>query len=112
MATGSLVVTVKPSNGGMGPEEFQHLLRTKIFPEIHKGPTRVGEIVSWTVLQPFDNSGTGRTENSEYVWLINWDGLQDSARLASSALDKLRALGFDIHERNFAILDSSAQAAA
>ncbi len=111
METGTLVVTVKPPSG-MSSEEFQKVMQNEIFPEVPMGSTRVGVIVSWTVLAPFDSSGTGATMSSEYVWLINWNGLEGSANLATPALDKLRSLGFNIQERNLAILDFSSQATA
>jgi hypothetical protein len=110
MDNGTLVVTIKPPTG-MSSEGFRETMQKEIFPRIPKDPTRVGAIVSWAVLAPFDSSGTGAATNSEYVWLINWDGLEGSANLATPALDRLRSLGFSADERNLGSIDLGSDAA-
>src|SRR5215472_3112558 len=102
MGVGTLVVSIHPPDG-MSPEEFQQKVEDEVFSAVNKGPTRVGEIESWSLLQPV--GATGAAESGDLMWLINWGGLPNTPVLASPALDKLRAMGASVRETNYSIVD-------
>jgi hypothetical protein len=102
---GTMVVTIhRPA--GMKADAFLKKLQHDVFPTVHKGPTRIGGIDSWTLLSEDVQGDAG--ESPKYVWLVNWGGLEGTAELLTKdALEKLRALGATIHETNYATVISS-----
>jgi hypothetical protein len=101
--SGTLVVSIHPPSG-MSSEDFLQKLKDDVFPLVEKGPTRVGEIESWSLLQRVKDTGAP-VEHAAYIWLINWGGLPTTPVLAKSALAKLRTLGASVHETNYSIAD-------
>jgi hypothetical protein len=68
MAEGTLVVSIHPP-AGMSSDEFLQEIKNEVFPAVNKGPTRVGVIESWSLLQRVDNTGA-LDANAAYIWLI------------------------------------------
>ena len=74
---------------------------------MHKGPTRIGGIDSWTLVSETPKGETGGSQ--KYVWLIHWGGLEGAGdMLAAEALVKLRALGATIRQKHYSRVDQSA----
>ena len=103
---GTIVVTIRwPA--GMTAAAFLKKMQRDVFPAVHKGPTRVGEIDSWTLLSETSKGEIGGSE--KYVWLIHWGGLEGAGdRLAAEALVKLRGLGATVRQKHYARVDESA----
>jgi hypothetical protein len=97
---GTMVVTIhRPS--GMSAEAFLKKLQHDVFPTVHKGPTRVGGIDSWTLLEETRKGEEG--VSPKYVWLVNWGGLEGAPEmLTKDAFEKLRALGATVHDTVYA----------
>ena len=103
---GTIIVTIRRP-AGMTAAAFLKKMRRDVFPAIHKGPTRVGEIDSWTLLSETPKGGIGGSE--KYAWLINWSGLEGAGdRLAAEALVKLRGLGPTVRLKHYSRIDQSA----
>jgi hypothetical protein len=102
---GTMVVTIhRPA--GMSAEAFLQKLQHDVFPAVHKGPTRVGDIESWTLLEETHRGEEGVSPN--YVWLVNWGGLQGAPELLTKdAIAKLRALGATVHATVYASVAQS-----
>ena len=99
---GTIMVTIHRPEG-ITAAAFLQKLQHDVFPAIHKGPTRMGEIGSWTLLSEADKG-----ETSKYVWLINWGGLEGAGdTMAAEALVKLRGLGATVHETHYSAVDQS-----
>ncbi len=103
---GTIMVTIRRPDG-MTAAAFLKKMQRDVFPAVHKGPTRVGEIDSWTLVSETPKGGRGGSE--KYVWLINWNGLDGAGdRLAGEALVKLRGLGATVRQKHYARVDQSA----
>ena len=103
---GTIMVTIRRP-AGMTAAAFLKKMRRDVFPAVHKGPTRVGEIDSWTLVSETHKDATGGSER--YVWLIHWGGLESAGdRLAAEALVKLRGLGATIRQKHYSRVDQSA----
>jgi hypothetical protein len=99
---GTIMVTVHRPDG-MTEAAFLKKLQHEVFPAVHKGPTRMGEVDSWKLL-----SETDKGESSKYVWLINWGGLDGAGdKLIAEALVKLRGLVATVHETHYSVVDQS-----
>jgi len=86
---------------------FLKKMQRDVFHAVHKGPTRVGEIDSWTLLSETSKGEIGGSE--KYVWLIHWGGLEGAGdRLAAEALVKLRGRGATVRQKHYARVDESA----
>jgi len=51
---GTIMVTIRRP-AGMTAAAFLKKMRGDVFPAVHKGPTRVGEVDSWTLLSETPN---------------------------------------------------------
>jgi hypothetical protein len=102
---GTMVVTIhRPA--GMSAEAFLKKLQHDVFPVVQKGPTRVGGIDSWSLLEETDRGEEG--VNPNYVWLVNWGGLESAPELLTKdAMAKLRALGATAHATVYASVAQS-----
>jgi hypothetical protein len=99
---GTIMVTFHRPDG-MTAAAFQKKLQHDVFATVHKGPTRMGEVDSWTLLSENDKG-----ESSKYVWVINWSRLEGAGdRLIAEALVKLRALVATVHETHYSAVDQS-----
>ena len=97
-----IMVTIHRPDG-MTEAAFLKKLQNEVFSTVHKGPTRMGGVDSWQLL-----SETGKGENSKYVWLVNWGGLEGAGdKLIADALVKLRGLVATVHETHYSVLDQS-----
>ena len=72
-----MVVTIRRP-AGMTADAFLKKLQHDVFPTVHKGPTRVGGIDSWTLLAETRRARKAGVE--KYVWLVNWGGLEGAAK--------------------------------
>jgi hypothetical protein len=77
--------------------DFEQFMRDEVFPLIHTGPTRVGEITGVRLyrLGTEDEGGVDRASRTErYVWLFEWGGLEQAMNvLAGPAIEKVRNAG-------------------
>ena len=58
---GIIMVTIRRL-AGMTAAAFLKKMQCDIFPAVHKGPTRIGEVDSWTLLSESPKSETGGSE--------------------------------------------------
>ena len=104
--SGTIMVTIRRP-AGMTAAAFLKKMQREVFPAVHKGPTRVGEIDSWTLVSETPKGETGGSE--KYVWLIHWSGLEGAGdRLAAEALVKLRGLVATVRQKHYSRVDQSA----
>lgn len=78
------------------PEAFAAFMRDEYFPAIHKGPTRVGQVLSLALLQS-DKSA------HEFFWHVGWGGLsQGGPRVNSKKIaSKFESFGASVKEFGF-----------
>ncbi len=53
-------------------EAFVKFMREEYFPDVHKGPTRVGQVMDLVLLQEKPES---RTTGCKFFWHVGWSGL-------------------------------------
>ena len=70
-------------------EDFQTFMKDEIFPSVHRGPTRVGQVVGLSLWRDH--------QTNEFVWAIEYDGLIEGAHSAGGdGLAKLKSRGVQI----------------
>lgn len=70
--------------------EFEKFMTEVIFPAVHMGSTRLGQITEMRLLKDIPPNG-------KYIWAIYWSGLEDRIdRTVPDAVSKLRSNGVDI----------------
>ena len=65
---------------------FADFMRNDYFPSVHKGATRVGKVLSLSLLQGETDTGSN---SHEFLWMVGWSGLSSGeARIDDDAIQK------------------------
>jgi len=78
-------------------EAFARFMREEYFPAVHKGATRVGQVLGLRLLAR-ENEVTGDEVAHEFVWQVEWSGIHiDNVRVDDAAvIRKLETFKADI----------------